>query len=946
MTGLFVKETGMRTSALVGVLSKHLPRANSLQGQRSYHSRLGCYGYRIKKEPTKVKDSKKAIRNRNDNANLLRMVTAYRRFGHRNADIDPLKLLPRITTDELELATYGFEESDPTKHSILGILYPDSNVKEADVATIYKHVNDVYCGKVGVEFFHLPSTVEREWFAAKLENWSSKSEEKLSNEDRLHMHELLAQSETFDRFMQKKFGQVKRYGAEGAESMMVGFDQICRRSAQKGVEQIVLCMPHRGRLNLLMDCLDFPKEKYFHKLAGNPEIATEYQATCDVISHLFCSKGFDFGTDKNVYVSMIPNPSHLEACNPVAVGKARAKQMLLMDHDYKDDLSCNIGDKVMCLQFHGDAAFSAQGIISETLQLSNLPHYSTGGSVHIIVNNQLGFTTAADRGRSSMYASDAGKIIDCPVIHVNGDYPEEVAKACRIAIDYRMQFRKDVIVDIVCFRRWGHNELDDPSFTQPLMYNIIKKRKSVPEKYEQELIESGILTKDQASSKREDHWTELEEALQNSVNYAPTADAFKGNWAGLKQASSAKNVYDTGVDIETMKFVGKASVQVPKSASIHPRLKKGHVDARIERIEKTGAIDWPTAEAIAVGSLLLEDKNVRISGQDVGRGTFSHRHFMLVDQKDDSCYVPLNTMSEKQNFLEIANSELSEFAVLGFEYGMSIENPNGLYIWEAQFGDFFNGAQIILDTFVSNGETKWMRQSGLVVLLPHGFDGAGPEHSSCRIERFLQMTDSSINGVDGEDVNMYVANPSTPAQYFHILRRQMVTPFRKPLVMAGPKTLLRLSSAVSSLEEMGPGTFFKPVIGDDVCCASEVKKVILCSGKVYYDLDKKRKDEGRSDVAIVRVEELCPFPANEIAREMAKFPANAEKVWVQEEPENMGSFSFVLPRFETQVGSKLGYIGRKASAAATGVGKVHKEEARSFMETAFIVDAEPQTVNA
>ena len=922
-------------------------RAAFVQQSRPYHSRLGCYGYRIKKEPVKVRDSKKVIQNRIDNANLLRLVTAYRRFGHRNADIDPLGMLPRLSTDELELGTYGLSEDDPNKYSILGILYPDSKVKEADVATVYKHINEVYCGKVGVEFFHLPSTVEREWFAAKLENWASKASEELSVEDKKKFHGVMARSETFDQFMQKKFGQVKRYGAEGAESMMVGFEEICKRAAQNSVEQIVLCMPHRGRLNLLMDSMGYSKEKYFYKLAGNPEIPEQFEASSDVISHLFCSKTFHFEGEHPLYVSMIPNPSHLEACNPVAVGKARAKQMVLADHDYKDDAECKLGDKVMCLQFHGDAAFSAQGIISENLQLSNLPHYSTGGSVHVVVNNQLGFTTPADRGRSSMYASDIGKIIDCPVIHVNGDYPEEVAKACRIALDYRMMFRKDVIVDIVCYRRWGHNELDDPSFTQPMMYERIRSRSSVPEKYEQQLIQEGILTPEEAKSVRSDCWSTLDASLKKSTSFKPEPDCFQGGWEGISQASAFKTICETGVDIETLKYIGKRSVQVPENANIHPRLRKGHVDARMERIRAEANIDWATAEAMAVGSLLLEKNNVRISGQDVGRGTFSHRHFMLVDQKDDSCYVPLNNLSNDQTFLEIANSELSELAVLGFEYGMSIENSKGLYIWEAQFGDFFNGAQIIIDTYLSNGEAKWMRQSGLVMLLPHGFDGAGPEHSSCRIERFLQMTDSSLDGPDGDNVNMFVVNPSTPAQYFHLLRRQMKRTFRKPLVVAGPKTLLRLSAAVSSMEEMGPGTSFKPVLGDSETDPTNVKKVVFCSGKIFYDIDKKRKEEGRTDLAVVRVEELCPFPAEEIKAELGRYPSDAEKVWVQEEPENMGAWTFVGPRFENQLSYKLGYIGRKsAAAAAVGAAKLHKAEVGELMKNIFEVPLVRETANA
>eukprot|EP00126_Sphaerothecum_destruens_P010028 Sdes_comp20660_c0_seq1m15970 len=726
-----------------------------LWGARCYHSRFGCYGYRIRKEIGKMKETKAVVKNRIENSNLLRMVMAYRRYGHRNADIDPLGLLPRITSNELELGTYGFAVEDGTQHAITGIMYEDARKKYATIGEIHQHLNAVYCGKIGYEFQHIPVAEEREWFSAKLEKWSVNAKERLSAAEKLNMHRLLAESEIFDKFMQKKFGKVKRYSGEGAESMLVGFEQLCARSAQYGVEELVLCMPHRGRLNLLTGFLQFPKDKFFYKLAGNPEIPAGFEGVNDVISHLFCSTDLTFAQDRPFHISMIPNPSHLEACNPVAVGKARAKQMHLADGDYKNDMSCTIGDKVMCVQFHGDAAFSAQGIVAETFQLSNLPHYTIGGSIHIVVNNQLGFTTPADRGRSSMYSSDIGKIIDCPVIHVNGDYPEEVAKACRIAADYRNVFRKDVIVDMLCYRKWGHNELDDPSFTQPLMYSRIQGRDSVPEKYEQHLVSEGVITAQEAQEVKNNYWAQLDAYLEKSRSYQPLPDCFQGNWAPMSQAKRTKIPVQTGVPLEKLLVIGEKSVSVPPNSVIHPRLVKGHIDSRLEKL-KANTIDWATAEALAVGSLLVEKKPVRISGQDVGRGTFSHRHFMLVDQIDDSCYVPLNLLSSSQSFLEVANSELSELAVLGFEYGLSTENPNGLYIWEAQFGDFFNGAQIIIDTYISCGEAKWLRQSGLVMLLPHGFDGAGPEHSSCRIERFLQLTDSSVRGVDGDNVNMSV----------------------------------------------------------------------------------------------------------------------------------------------------------------------------------------------
>eukprot|EP01137_Pigoraptor_chileana_P037735 Opistho-2@35294 len=915
-------------------------RASTPTFAREYHAKRGCYGFRTPVVAPLEEVSPEVILNRARNANVMRLVTAYRSHGHKKSEIDPLGLQER-NAPELNLRLYGLEGSLADVVPLNGIVdmtglkVKDRATAEAKLEDIVQHLENTYCGKIGVEFEHISNPAERAWFA---DNFERRRWKELTADEKKRMATLMAHSEVFDNFMQKRFGQVKRYGAEGAEAMMVAMDEIFRSSSELGVHDVVLCMPHRGRLNLLTDLFKFSPAAFFHKVKGNFEFPEGLGATGDVISHLTNSVDIDYGQPKPLHVTMIPNPSHLEACNPVAIGKTRAKQMFMRDGDYKNDSNCRLGDKALCVQVHGDAAFCAQGVVMETLSLSCLPHYTTGGSVHLIVNNQLGFTTPADRARSTRYSSDVGKMIEAPVLHVNGDCPEEVLRACRVAIEYRMRFKRDIIVDLICYRRHGHNELDDPSFTQPVMYDKIRKAKSVPKQFEEQLVADGILGAADIEAVRTAYWNHLDEQLKAAETFQPEADHLRGKWAGVKQATDSIVPVQTGVDIATLEFVGKHSVSFPPEMKIHKRLKKSHIDARLDQMAKRTEIDWATAEALAFGSLMLENYNVRISGQDVGRGTFSHRHVMLIDQDDDSAHVPLNTLAPTQGHIEIANSNLSEFGVLGFEYGVSIENPNTLPIWEAQFGDFFNGAQIIIDTYISNGETKWLRQSGLVMLLPHGFDGAGPEHSSCRVERFLQMTDSKVHSVDGDNVNMSVINPTTPANYFHALRRQLKRTFRKPLIVVGPKTLLRLPAAVSPLDDMATGTTFQPVLSDKVA-PEGVRRVAFVSGKVYYELIKAREalpEAQRGETAFVRVEELCPFPAERLKEEIAKF-TNAEKfLWVQEEPLNMGAWQFVEPRFEGLVGKKLQYVGRApAAAAAVGVSKKHKEEVATLFNAAF-----------
>lgn len=559
--------------------------------------------------------------------------------------------------------------------------------------------------------------------------------------------------------------------------------------------------------------------------------------------------------------------------------------------------------------------------------------------MHLVVNNQLGFTTPSKIGRSMRYCTDVAKMISAPIIHVNGDYPEIVYKATKLVFDYQRKFRKDIFLDINCYRRWGHNELDDPTFTNPLQYKIINARRTVPDLYAEQLVNDAIITTEEKGLIVQSYMDELNHLLKDCNNSTNYYSVFEKNWQGYSQAKKEVSTWNTGVDVNLLSYIGSKSVAVPQNFKIHPTLEKTYVKNRLKKITDGSNIDWATAETLAFGSLLLEGYNVRISGQDVGRGTFSHRHVMLVDQETNETYIPLNNLHQNQNnYLEVANSILSEEAVLGYEYGMSIESPHNLNIWEAQFGDFFNGAQIQIDTFIANGEAKWLQCSGLVMLLPHGYDGAGPEHSSSRIERFLQLTDSQENAVDGDDINLQICQPSTPSQYFHLLRRQMVRNYRKPLVIISPKTLLRLSECTSSYDEMGPGNYFLPVIGDKMSDPRNVNRILITSGRHYYTLLSKKLEKNYQNTAIIRLESFCPFPTSELLEEINKYPNAKVFVWCQEEHRNMGAWTFIKPRFENLIGRRIKYCGRKTSPVpAVGVAKIHKQEVEEIVTMPFSI---------
>lgn len=896
--------------------------------KRYYHSQNGVYGYRSKPAvPYEV--PREAIESRIAHSNFYRLVSAYREHAHKKANINPISIKEPRRVPELDFRRYGLEENDVFNFS--GILF--GSKQEGTIGEAIAFLEKVYADKISCEFSYLEEEEEREWFASRME--STVVGESLSNEEKTNLATELLRSEAFDHFLAAKFVTVKRYGGEGAESMMGFFSETFRLAAEDGVEQLIFCMPHRGRLNLLTGMLNLPPEVLFRKLRGMSEFPDGIKGSGDVISHLTSSVDLNIN-GKFLHVTMLTCPSHLESINPVSMGKTRARQEQLKDGAYSSDPNVRWSDKILNVQIHGDAAFSGQGVNQETLALSRVPHFEVGGTVHLIVNNQLGFTTPGDRGRSSMYCSDLAKMILAPVIHVNGDDPEMVVKASRIAMEYQRKFRKDVFIDMNCFRRWGHNELDDPTFTNPLVYHIIHSRRSVPDLYAEKLVNEGVMKQEEVSEIMQQHTMWLNNCLKNVDNFTPS-EHFKKQWIGEIQAPAHVTKWDTGVNSDLLRYIAAKSVEFPGEFNIHPHLLKTHVQPRLEKVTQGTNLDWATAEAMAFGSLLYQGYNVRLSGQDVGRGTFSHRHAMLVDQKSNEIYIPLNNlMPDQKGHLEICNSILSEEGVLAYEYGVSIASPKSLVIWEAQFGDFFNGAQIQIDTMVSSGETKWLLESGIVMMLPHGYDGAGPEHSSCRLERFLQLSDSSESSPDGEDVNLQIANPTTPAQYFHLLRRQMIRNFRKPLVIASPKILLRLPAASSSLKDLEPQTTFQPVIGDNLVNPDNIRKLVFVCGKMYYSLLKQREEAGIKDIAIIRLESLSPFPTHELLQEVTKYKKAKLFIWSQEEHQNMGAWSFIRPRFENLIGCKLKYSGRGPLAApAVGIGSIHQQEAANVLSKPF-----------
>jgi len=802
-----------------------------------------------------------------------------------------------------------------------------------------------YTGKIGIEYRHILSKEEKVWIGNKVETDYA---EDFSKDDKKIILQHLAEGELFESFLAKKHGTAKRFGLEGGESLIPGLQAMIDVGSQLGIDNVVLGMPHRGRLNVLANVAGKDIVQILHEFRPQPDPhGNDYLGSGDVKYHLGTSTVRQLHSGGSVKFSLLANPSHLEAVNPVAAGKTRAKQFFTGDFKRK---------KTMCLLLHGDASFAGQGVVAETLGLSDLPDYTIGGTIHVIVNNQIGFTTDPKFARSSPYPTDVAKTVNVPVFHVNGDCPEAVVKACTMAMEYRQRFKKDVVIDLFCYRRHGHNELDQPLFTQPHMYQTIAKHKTPLEIYGTRLIAEGVITAEEFEKLKADVNADLTEKFEMSKKYKPDVgdEAFgaSSEWEGLVPESVLSVPQDTGVEIDRLRQIGLKHVDFPDNFTMHPALKK-IMALRRTSIENGKGIDWATAEALAFGSLLLEGTTVRLSGQDCERGTFSHRHAVLHDQANESIWVPLKDleMGEQASF-QVSNSNLSEFGVLGFEYGYSLEAPNSLVMWEAQFGDFVNGAQVPIDTFISSGERKWRRQTGLTMLLPHGYEGQGPEHSSARLERFLQQSDDDADDIPDSDpaianpiqmANWQVVNVTTPANYFHVLRRQVHRQFRKPLIVMSPKQLLRLPACKSDLSEFGPGLRFKTMIPDNhdaLVAPEDVRTVVFCSGKIYYDLEKARAAHDVNDVTIARIEQISPFPFHLVAEEAAKYP-NAKIVWTQEESKNMGAWSYVQPRFASALKqinndpdrADLQYVGRKPSASpATGFKHDHDSEQEAIVK--------------
>ncbi len=851
------------------------------------------------------------------------LIRAYRTRGHLIAKLDPLELSTRREHPELRPASYGFTKVDYDRPIYIGGVF---GLEFATLRQVLDILRRTYCGTIGVEYMHISDPVQRTWIQERIEGM----EVRFTPQGKRAILTKLIEAEGSERFLNVKYTGTKRFGLDGGESMVPALEQIIKRGGQLGLREVVIGMPHRGRLNVLANVMSKPYRAIFNEFRGGSAQPDDVEGSGDVKYHLGASSDREFD-DNRVHLSLTANPSHLESVDPVVLGKVRAKQDQRGDRERTE---------ILPLLLHGDAAFAGQGVIAECLGLSGLRGHRTGGSIHFIVNNQIGFTTAPRFSRSSPYPSDVAKMIDAPIFHVNGDDPEAVVHATKIAIEYRQHFRKPVVIDMFCYRRHGHNEADEPAFTQPLMYQRIAKHPGVVEIYADRLIKEGLFTAEEVEGLQTKFRSFLEEEFAAGETYRPNrADWLDGRWSEIGFAEDGARRGKTGVDLGALKEVGYKITAIPESFTAHKTIIR-IMARRRKMIEDGRGIDWATAEALAYGTLLVEGVKVRLSGQDTERGTFSQRHSVLMDQVDEKKFTPLKHISKDQAAFEVINTMLSEEAVLGFEYGYSLAEPDALVLWEAQFGDFANGAQVIIDQFISSGERKWLRMSGLVLLLPHGYEGQGPEHSSARLERYLQSC---------ADDNWQIVNCTTPANYFHVLRRQLHREFRKPLVLMTPKSLLRHKKVVSSIEDFGPESSFHRLLWDsaetdaDVQLVpdDEIKRLVLCSGKVYYDLYEEREKRGINDIYLLRIEQLYPFPARALIEEVTRFK-DAEIVWCQEEPKNMGAWSFIEPNFSWVLDHidakhrRPRYAGRPSSAAtATGLMSKHLRELKAFLDEAL-----------
>ena len=879
-----------------------------------------------KENTTNVVSSDDLIKTNNNSIRAVALIRAYRQRGHLLAKLDPLGMMKTEYLDELHPDHYGFKKEDYNSKIYLdGVI----NKKHSNIREILEFLKKTYCGPIGYEYMHISNPVERKWIRDRIEKddtaiqFTQNGKEAILNK--------LIQAEGFEKFLHTKYVGTKRFGLDGAESLIPSLEQIIKIGGQSKVKEIKIGMSHRGRLNVLANVLQKSYKRIFNEFAGDISSPSKDGAG-DVKYHLGASSDREFDGN-SVHVSLTDNPSHLEAVNPVVLGQTRAKQYFHEDHER---------NKVIPILIHGDAAFAGQGVVAECFAMSGLSGHNTGGAIHIIVNNQIGFTTSPEYARSSPYPSDVAKMVDAPILHVNGDDPEAVVYATRIATEFRLKFNRDVVIDLICYRRFGHNEGDEPSFTQPLMYKKIRSHPSPVEVYGGQLVNESTITEENLNEKIKDFKNLLDQQYKSAKDYQPKIEWFEGTWSRYKPERGKDKRGVSGYDISKLKEISDKICTIPSEKKIHKTIQK-ILEQRKNSVTKGLGIDWSTAEALAFGSLLEEGYPVRLVGQDSARGTFSQRHSVLKNQDDSSRYIPLNNISKNQKRFEVIDSFLSELAVLGFEYGYSLVEPNTLTLWEAQFGDFANGAQVVIDQFIASGERKWTRASGLVMLLPHGYEGQGPEHSSARLERFLQLCAND---------NLQVVNCTTPANYYHALRRQMHRDFRKPLIVMTPKSLLRNKLCVSNIEDFGKDTFFHRVLEDHALNqkngfieleeSSKIKKVILCSGKVYFDLLDTREKLKKNNVILYRIEQLYPFPAKSLVKELKKYAQSSKFYWCQEEPKNMGAWFSVRDYIQWTLdtinanNNKISYIGRSPDAStATGYAKRHISQQQEIINKVF-----------
>ena len=865
-----------------------------------------------------------------DSIRALMIIRAYRIRGHLAADLDPLGMREASNHPELDPKSYGFAEADMDRpifiDNVLGL-------QVASMRQIIEIVKRTYCGTFALQYMHISDPEEAGWLKERIEGFGK--EVSFTREGRKAILAKLVEAEGFEKFLHVKYMGTKRFGLDGGESLVPAMEQIIKRGGALGVRDIVIGMPHRGRLSVLANVMAKPYRAIFNEFQGGSFKPEDVDGSGDVKYHLGASSDREFDGN-TVHLSLTANPSHLEAVNPVVLGKCRAKQ------DQNNDKARTT---VLPILLHGDAAFAGQGVVAECFALSGLRGHRTGGTMHIVVNNQIGFTTAPHFSRSSPYPTDNALVVEAPIFHVNGDDPEAVVHAAKVATEFRQKFHKDVVLDIFCYRRFGHNEGDEPMFTNPLMYKTIKGHKTTLSLYTERLVKDGLIPEGEIEDMKAAFQARMNDEFEAGKEYRPNkADWLDGKWSHLDKMKEKKYQRGkTAISKATMAEVGKALTSAPEGFPVHKTVER-LLETKREMFEKGEGFDWATAEALAFGSLLTEGFPVRLAGQDSTRGTFSQRHSGLINQDTEERYYPLNHIKPGQAPYEVIDSMLSEYAVLGFEYGYSLAEPNALTLWEAQFGDFANGAQIMFDQFISSGESKWLRMSGLVCLLPHGFEGQGPEHSSARLERFLQMC--------GQD-NWIVANCTTPANYFHILRRQIHRTFRKPLILMTPKSLLRHKLAISRAEEFQTGSSFHRVLWDDaqqgnsdtkLVADAKIRRVVMCSGKVYYDLLEERDARGIDDVYLLRFEQFYPFPAQSAVKELERFKG-AEMIWCQEEPKNQGGWTFIEPNIEWVLGRikakhvRPVYVGRATSASpATGLASQHKAQQAALVNEALTIE--------